>query len=284
MTTWADIEARLNGTFHTTHICYTVQGTGQPDPNGPGYPADLAKALNPNVWTHQGVGNYPATAFPMQPSIDAGEAELVRLITEVFPNRTFAFVGYSQGAIITSNVYDRIRNGDLQRFRGQFIGGVTWGNPRREAGHTVPGGIDPGGHGIVTPNLVDTEELWWDFAAGKNMVGSPGQDLYATCGYDGNSASVADEEAIWKIVDQGTISSAGSLLQQVLGLLVTPIKGGIGAVTAILDALNFFVLKGITPHTSYQFTQPIANDQRDCWRVALDYLNQLGANVPARIV
>src|SRR6185437_12558103 len=109
---------------------------------------------------------------------------------------------------------------------------------RRQAGHTIPGGIDPGGHGIVTPNLADTEDIWWDFAAGKNMIGSPGQDLYATCGYNGNAQSVADEEAIWEIVDKGTIKSTEDLVKQVLGLLTSPISGGIGAVTAILDALD----------------------------------------------
>lgn len=283
--TWADVEARLDGVFHTTHIVYTVHGTGQPDPTGPGYPADLARLLNPNVWTWQPVGNYPATAFPMAPSIAAGEAELVRLITEVHPDRTFAMIGYSQGAIVTSNIYDRLRSGDLQKYRGQFIGGVTWGNPRREQGHTLgmPGAVDPGGHGIVTPNLVGTEDFWWDFACGKHMVNSPGQDLYATLGYNGDATSVADAEAIWKIVDKGTISSAGDLLNQVVKILPNPIGGSFSALTAILDALDFFVVHGITAHTSYQFIEPVAGDVRDAWTVALDYLNWLGAAVPARI-
>ena len=290
MTSWADIDANQRGIYHVRHVVYTVQGTGQPDPMGTGYPADLARALDPDIWEWQPVGNYPATAFPMQPSIDAGEAELVRLITQVHPDRTFALVGYSQGAIITSNVYDRLRFGDLQQYRDQLIAGVTWGNPRREQGHTIPGGIDPRGHGIVTPNLVNTEDLWWDFACGATMVNSPGQDLYTTCGYDGNAESVADEEAIWDIVDKGTLTSAMPLAEQVFKLVmaasggaVAVLPGGISAVVAILDALNFFVIKGISPHTSYQVVQPRAGDPRDCWRMALDYLNTRGAQVPARL-
>ena len=283
--TWADIESKLDGVFHTTHIMYTVHGTGQPDPTGIGYPADVARLLSPNCWTWQPVGNYPASAFPMNKSIKAGEDELVRLITQVHPDRTFAFMGYSQGAIITSNVYDRLRNGDLQKYRGQFIGGVTWGNPRREQGHTVdmPGAIDPGGHGIVTPNLVGTEKFWWDFACGHKMANSPGQDLYATVGYDGDARAVADSEAIWEIVSKGTITSVGDLLDQVLKILPNPVGGSISAITAILDALDFFVVHGITAHTSYQFIEPVAGDTRDAWRMALDYLNWLGAAVPARI-
>lgn len=281
--TWADVEAKLDGIFHTTHIIYTVQGTGQPDPMGPGYPADIARQLNPNVWTWQPVGNYEATAFPMNASIKQGEDELVRLITQAHPDRTFGMIGYSQGAIVTSNVYDRLRTGDLQKYRSQFIGGITQGNPRREQGHTIPGGIDPKGHGIVTPNLVGTEELWWDFAAGKNMVGSPGQDLYTTTGYNGDAQSVLDMEAIWKIVDEGQVTSIGDLLDQLLKIVGNPVGGSVSALMAAIDALDFFVVKGITPHTSYQFVQPIAGDSRDAWRVGLDYLNALGAAVPARI-
>lgn len=281
--TWADLEARLDGVHHSTHIIYTVQGTGQPDPTGPGYPADIARMLNPNVWTWQAVGNYSATAFPMNKSIKEGEDELVRLITQVHPDRTFALMGYSQGAIVISNVYDRIRNGDLQKYRSQLIAGVAIGNPRREEHHTVPGGVDPGGHGIVTPNLVDTDDFWWEFAAGKNMVNSPGQDLYATTGYNGDATSVKDMEAIWRIVDEGSITSFGNLLDQVLSILGNPILGSISAITAAIDALDFFVVKGIRPHTSYQFTQPVKGDGRDCWRMALDYLNWVGAAVPARI-
>ena len=83
-------------------------------------------------------------------------------------------------------------------------------------------------------------------------------------------------------MDKGTITSVGNLIDQVLKIVGNPVKGTLAAITAILDALNFFVLEGITPHTSYGVTQPIAGDTRDCWRVAGDYLNWIGDNIPAR--
>jgi hypothetical protein len=275
VTTFADLEAACEGVAHTTHVYFSVCGTGVPF--NVGYPFDLGAALDDGVWSHQPIG-YPAVAFPMQPSIDAGVAEFVRQLgLWGCDQRKWGFGGYSQGGIVTSNILDRVRTGDLQKYLPTFLGGVTWGNPRREAGHTCPGGIDPGGHGIVTPNVVNTPATVWDFACGKTMVNSPGQDLYATCGYDGSTYSVADEEAIWEIVDEGSLTSFGGLISQVPKLLKAPLAGGTGAVFAILDALNFFVVTGITPHTSYQVVQPIAGDTRDAWAIALDHISAIGA-------
>jgi len=287
---WLQLQCEYAGVpVPPRHVIFTVQGTGQPDPEGPGYPADLARTLDDEKWFWQPVGNYMASAFPMQPSINSGDEEFARLLRLQSPTQTWGFIGYSQGAIVTSDILDRCGitknpnvTPDLADYADSFIGGVTWGNPRREAGHTIPNGIDPSGHGIVTPNLVGTPVSVWDFAVGKKMVNSPGQDLYTTCGYDGSTTSVTDEQAVWGIVDKGTITSFGNFIDQVLKIVGNPVKGTVAAIVAILDALNFFVLEGITPHTSYGVTQPIAGDPRDCWRIAGDYLNWIGENVPAR--
>lgn len=277
MTTWADVAAKIQGVSHTPrYTLYSVCGTyvGW----NVGYPFDLGDALEQaGIVEHQpvmyGPGGIPS-AFPMQPSIDSGVAELKRLILLRDPSIPWAMVGYSQGAIVTSNIYDEIRNGDLKAYEASFLGGVTFGNPRREKGHTIPGGIDPGGHGIVTPNLVNTEAKWWDFAAGKGMAGSPGNDLYTTCGAGESAVAEADQEAVWQIVDKGTLSSMKDLATQILKVIPHPLSGGIGAAQAALGALGFFA-KGTAPHVNYQFIQPVAGDPRDCWRMALDYLTQL---------
>jgi len=275
---WREIRAALNGEVYVppSTVLYTVCGTGVPW--NVGYPFDLGDQLETEgIVQHQPIG-YRATAFPMQPSINEGEAELARQILLRDPVTPWMMAGYSQGAIITSNIYDRVRNGDLQAYRASFLAGVTFGNPRREQGHTLPGGTDPGGHGIVTPNLVGSELFWLDFAAGKHMPGSPGNDLYTTCGAGESADAVADQEAIWKIVDKGTISSTFDLVKRVVEILPSPLKGGIAAAEAALGALGFFVAEGIRPHTSYQFIQPIPNDPRDCWRLALDYLRAIALN------
>lgn len=256
-----------------SHVFFSVCGTGVPW--SVGYPFDIGAALNPTVWYHQPIG-YPATAFPMKPSYTAGVTELVRQLglhhCETTP---WAFCGYSQGAIVTSIVLQRVLTGDLQQYKGTFLGGTTFGNPMREEGHTLPGGVDPGGHGIVTPNLVNTPESVWDMADGKKMVGSPGNDLYTTCGAGENAAAVTDQEAVWAIVDNG---NPLSLAVAVLELVAMPsFNGTVGVAEAAFGALDFFVVQGITPHTAYQSVQPIPGDSRDCWRVALDHIVSLAA-------
>lgn len=277
--------AALDGVFHTTHVCFTVGGAGSSWNNG--YQYDLGQALDPDNWTHQPIG-YPTIPFPMKNGTDAGEAEFARqLAIWDCTHRTWGFNSYSEGAIVTSNILDRCGitpsnvKTDLAQYASTFIGGSTFGNPRREEHSVPPGAVDKGGHGIVTPNLVNTPATILDFACCKGMVNSPGQDLYTTCGYDGDPYSVADEEAIWNIVDYGKISSTKPLLGQILKLFTEPLKSAEGAVFAILDAMIFFG-KGLTPHTSYQFVQPVPGDPRDCWAMALDHMNQMGAATPAR--
>lgn len=286
MTTWADVLANKQGVYHTTHVCFTVGGAGSAWNNG--YQYDLGVALNPDLWVQQGI-SYPAAAFPMKPSTDAGEAEFAKqLALYGCDKRTWGFVTYSEGAIVSSNIMDRCGittsnvKQDLAQYASTFIGGATWGNPRREQHSVPPGAVDKGGHGIVTPNTVNTPASVWDFACCKGMVNSPGQDLYTTCGYDGNQQSVTDEEAVWNIVKNGTFNSFEPLAAQVLKLFSNPTASLIAAVYAVIDAGMFFVAQGLQPHTSYQFVQPIPGDPRDCWRMALDHMNTIGAATPAR--
>jgi hypothetical protein len=270
--TFNDIAAELAGVSYRPLIIISICGAGASWSMG--YPYDLGNALVGTglPFFHQPLG-YPAAAFPMAPSVDAGCTEGLRLMREVWAGYDFVVIAYSEGSLVWKAMWDQLSAGEREHVKAA----VTFGFPAREGGHTIPGGIDPKGHGIVTPNMVGTPDWWWDFAAGKTMVGSPGQDLYTTCGYDGNLESVADEEAIWEIVDKGNVSSIGGLLKQVLKVFVNPTAGIIAAATAVIDAGMFFVVTNLTPHTSYQFVQPIAGDDRDCWRVALDYLTAVGA-------
>lgn len=287
MTTWYDVTAKIAGVVHkTAYTLYSVTGAGGTFDSGYGY--FLGDALfQAGLIEHQpimyGPNGIPG-AFPMQPSIDMGVAELSRQIMLRDPSEPWALALYSEGAIVGSTVFDLVRTPGhpLNAYEASFLGAVTFGNPRREEGHTVPNGIDPGGHGIVTPNMVNTPDNWLDFAAGKHMVGSPGDDLYTTCGSGTSAEVVADQEAIWTIVDKGSFSSFGDLAKQVLKIIPNPLSEGIAAIEAAFNALDFFVVHGITPHTSYQFIQPVAGDPRDCWQMALDFLSSL-ANKPAPV-
>lgn len=117
---------------------------------------------------------YPAT-IPFRPSWEQGVDTLIDMINET-PGR-FILVGTSQGAIVTSLVYDQLRTGSLTARRGDLLAGFTFGNPMREAGHTFPDGYDPGGQGIQSFHLSNTESLWWDMAnRGDVITSSPKGD------------------------------------------------------------------------------------------------------------
>jgi hypothetical protein len=89
---------------------------------------------------------------------------------------------------------------------------------------------------------------------------------------------VKDMRAVWSIVNTG---NPLNLAEAVLMLLAHPsFDGGYSAAVAAIKALDFFVVKGLTPHTSYQFVQPIAGDARDCWRIALDHSADIVAHLP----
>src|SRR5947209_13566300 len=94
------------------HIVMTVSGTGVDMWNtAPPQPAGVAAALaaaSPDLFYWQPVGNYPASVFPMGPSVNAGVAELNRLCTQInppggapsYPENSIILLGYSQGAIV----------------------------------------------------------------------------------------------------------------------------------------------------------------------------------------
>lgn len=253
-----------------TKVYFSVCGTGVPWNFG--YCYDLGENLNKDVWFHQPIG-YPAAAFPMRPSYTAGVAELIRqLELHDCEHKPWSFGGYSQGAIVTSIVLQRVLTGDLQRFKPTFLGGVTFGNPMREAGHTIPGGVDPGGSGIVLPNVFNTPDSVWDFASGKKMTGSRGNDLYTTCGAGTSAIAQKDQRAVWDIIDNKKITSLASA---VLDLALSPtFSEGVGAAEAAFGALGFFG-NGTAAHVNYQSLRPINGDNRDAWRIALDHLNSL---------
>ncbi len=225
---------------------FTVHGTGVTMWDGP--PADTARAVE-NVYRWQPIGNYPARPFPMGPSVDLGRAELVRQIN-LNPG-PFAMAGYSQGAIVTSQVwkYD-ISNprGILHHRLGDVRKIVTWGNPMRQAGKaygtTLPA-PGPGAHGIADDLLTDTPDFQRDYAHQG--------DLYTDC--EGESGE--NKTAIYKIVmGQRVLSGADSILAQVLELVANPGPGTMALYRSILDAGMFFS-KGTGPHVNYNIQPAI---------------------------
>lgn len=206
----------------TVGTLFTVHGTGMADPMGPGYPADVARAVL-DVWNWQPIGNYPAKAFPMDPSVQLGRAEL-QLQIRNHPGR-IALAGYSQGAIVTSMVWKHdILNpaGVLHDRLRDVTASVSWGNPCREAGvahgNRTSGLPIPTGRGISDDRLKDTPSWWYDYAHGANST--PGRDIYTDVPDDDTGEHMT---SIYKMVQNITgLVGPNSLLEQLMEISTQP--------------------------------------------------------------
>ena len=241
-------------------VLLTLQGTGVDMWTGP--PADVARAVEDKYY-FQPVA-YPAAPFPMWPSIEAGRAEAIRLLTEEHPTGDIRIAGYSQGAVIASLMWQQDflpAGGALHHRLDDLKGVVTWGNPCREKGvangNRYAGWPIPEGRGIMEQQyrLKDTPDWWLDFAHGANSQW--GRDMYT---------DVADtdegewQEAICKIVmGHNIFTGTNGLISQALEVVQRPVAEVYAIIQAIITAGMFFG-SGTGPHINYDI------------RPAIDYL------------
>lgn len=223
-------------------VLYTVHGTGQPDPMGPGLPADTARAVL-DIYDWQGIGNYSAAAFPMWPSVLQGVAELNNQIDR-YPGREINLAGYSQGAIVVGQVLKHdIMNpqGRLHHRLDDVRKVVFWGNPMRQKDiasfdqwiHPI---APPGTHGILTEDLLEGLE---DAPFEVRDYAHEG-DMYA-CNRDNDTDEY--KRAICKIVMEATDFFEGpdSIVSQLTELGQRPLQEGIAMATAMIQAIQFFM-------------------------------------------
>jgi len=261
-------------------VMFSINGAGSTWWQG--YPFDIGETLDKSKCWHQPIG-YNTNPFPMNTGVKDGQAEFIRQLDMPRGARglnctqlPWGGIFYSMGALVGMGVLDRVLHGDLGRFKSTYMGSSAFGNPRRGTNHGLPGGILVEGEGIATPVDHDLPDSHWDFTAEAGMVGSPGNDLYAKV--DGSALTVKDMRAVWSIVNTG---NPLNLAEAILMLLAHPnFDGGYSAAMAAFKALDFFVVKGLTPHTSYQFVQPIAGDPRDSWEIARAHTADMVARVP----
>lgn len=242
----------------------STHGSGQPDPFGIGYPADIARRLLHLYWW-QPTGNYPATSVPMNKSADKGEAEIMRFLGD--PNivpADAAFVDYSQGSICGGRARNAIRAGKVVRPAGaapvRLLGGVTFGNPMRRP-LDYAGNVDPGGHGI-DPVLESASE------PGLIHMAAPG-DLYTT-NPDGNSGEV--ERAAFNLVFS-KFTGRDSVLEQIGEFITNPFGEGYAAGKAALRG-GMFLVKGTGPHVQYH-TRLLPGSNQTYYEAAVTHLDQL---------
>lgn len=237
----------------TRPMLFTVCGTAVPWWIGPD--ADVARDVE-GRWKWQPVG-YPAAPFPMNPSVQAGRLELIRLF-ELHRARIEKYgaglIGYSQGAIVICETWlDDIfaENGRLRWAKGSIIKAATFGNPMREAGKVwADGGAPPASitsHGIADRLMVNTPAWWRDFAHKG--------DIYTEVEGDAGEFKTA----IYKVIMGARIMQGpDSILAQVLELTQAPATEAIAAMQAILRAGMFFV-RGTGPHLNYDTRPAIAH-------------------------
>lgn len=249
---------------HPRHTLFTLSATAQPWWFM--YQADVGRQVN-NYWDWHPV-EYPAF-FPAEWSVATGVKNLTAAIRAT-PGK-FALCGYSQGAIVSSRVYDELRYGSMQDRRDDLIAACMFGNPRREGGHTFPGGIEPGGQGMDPLRLVNTEEFWWEFANGWEIPGSLGEDIFATCPYGevGNNLT-----SVYQFFFNVWDGDETDLIGRVLDFLQDPIDGIIDIIAALLFALQTL---GVG-HSWYEFSRPKLGSDLTAVELAIEYLNQVGAD------
>lgn len=224
-----------------------------------GPPADIGRELEKRGrGQFQPLGDWPASAFPMWPSIMAGVASAeVQARRWANEGRDLHLCGYSQGAAVMSLLwkYSFGDGGALSDIRHRVKKAVMIGNPMRQQGVPLLGdGLKTARAntaGIMVDRLTDTPPWWREMAHAG--------DIYADCELDDEGEF---KRAICKIV-MGNQWWAGqdNILEQVTELFARPLPEGIAAAKAIIDAGMFFGT-GTRDHINYNI------------RPAVDYLSE----------
>jgi len=233
----------------------------------------LAQFTNPSLIT---IKEVPYSAcVPFNPSYEAGAATLVNMITDT--TGKFAMVGTSQGAMVISSVYNTIRNGELQGRNADFVQGITYGNPCRQAGSIAPGCVDPGGCGINVNSWLQSgvDSRWWDFVNPGDPAACNGAGPWTV---DGMTYDYRGSNGLW------TAELFAEMCQNFNGDLIALIGQLVDPPANIADLANalFETLIGVSvgPHTTYDRTTPIAGDARTCAQLAAQRLMTIAESLP----
>lgn len=180
-----------------------------------GIPNDpFPNMLDKSIWEPKKI-SYAAASFNllnqttgtilggMGSSITDGVIKVSNQIKQMTPGQPFAVGGTSQGAAVMSSIYNELRYGSLTSYYPGFLGGVCFGNPRRqvnfrgEIGGTWSGAWDvpgstTGGHGSF-PTTGDYARLtnsegteWLEFAYPDDIFTSTGDSTTGTLWTQGN--------------------------------------------------------------------------------------------------
>lgn len=255
-------QPRLPGVTQPTIFAFVVPGMNMNKvladfgkPSAPDATDAFFNGLDPSIFDVFEV-DYP-NSVPFSVNVPLGIANLIAQIN-ANPGQ-FVLVGYDQGAVICSAVYNEIRYGSLTHRRTDFLGAVMYGNPDREAGKIAPGTPDPGGHGIApsTERLVETEAFWWEFAQPHDPACTVGNDLTGQW-----------QTAIY----ESMVGNYTNDLQLILGLFLDAPAYVPALINAVFDGMWFNY-----PTSAHDYSDYIpVGSVKTAVRLGIDYLNQLG--------
>lgn len=268
-------------------VGFSIGGAGS---NMDGYPRDIVLACDRSRCYDQPIG-FNTNPVPMNKGVQDGVRSFIVELDRPRPEfggrncTSIPWFGvfYSMGALVGMTVLMRILFGDLTRFRSTYMGSSAFGNPMRAQDHVFPDGIPVDGEGIATTAAYEIPDCHWDFVSSKGMVNGRGDDLYAKVGgadqfLETDELTLKDIRAVWKIVNTG---NPLVLAEQIASLVLSPsfskFKGAFGAAW---NAAVFFIGKGLSPHTTYQFVEPRAGDPRSAWDHALWHSADMVAHLP----
>ena len=255
--------------------------------------------MNPQIWDIRQPW-YPASTLGMGASIDVGITNTINEINQMPTGTPFAIGGYSQGAAVMSGVLKEIQTGSLTSRASDFMGGVCFGNPRRQlnfrgpVGGTWSGawddpGSDTGGGGSFPltgdyARLTTSPDNWVEFTTTDDIFSSAGSTTIGQSWRDANSLFLDLLES--QYVGQFLSELIGSFLssQGIGPTQVTPMANAITAAFTLAGTVNNFVDVMGKPfsiagagHTQYPAVPPIGDPDNGLtsFQIALKYLDTL---------
>lgn len=244
--------------------------------------------LDPNVWNATRVA-YAASSFNllspttgtliggMGSSINDGVNKVMAQINAMPPGTPFALGGYSQGAAVMSTIYNELRTGSLTGRASSFLGGVMFGNPRRqvnyrgEIGGTWSGawdvpGSNSGGHGAFPlggpyGRLTGCDVTKWiEFTGPDDIISSTGDSATGLNWTHGTDVliSLAASQYFGQLVTEALASLIGISSAMLTAINQAFTKGN--AINNLVDALGNIGKQAGSGHVLYPVLPPSASN------------------------
>lgn len=273
-------------------LLITVNGTGCPGPFDPGFSGDIGRAFAYDPWQAlaanrsgvkygtplywQPVG-YPAAVLPMGKSVEAGRAEVNRLLAMhersglCPPGWPFYLSGYSQGAIVTGEVLAKdildpagAHHGRLKDCRGV----INFGDPLR-----CPG-LARGNEIAKLPAPKELDKQTTGGIAGPACLTAEQSELVYSCALDGDLYACAPvgadpwhhepevgkvETRIYQFIQNGSlVKGLWYIAEGIAEECEMPVSHTIAHMQAIINGLKFAAAGTAAPHWQYgPFVAPL---------------------------